>query len=154
MRRRTFYRLLAFLSLGVSGGALLLAIVALALAHVFEAGAAAVCSAVFFIPGLLFLNHWRQLYVRDLALAHAGAVAEAEGVTDGKAMSETLKIPREDAEKILRRAIQEGHVTGEIDATGRFISSSAPRCPVCGKPMPRSASGACPSCGAPLARGE
>ncbi len=154
MRPRGLYRSLTILSLCLSACALLLAAVALTFARPFEASAAALCSAVFFVPGLLFLNHWRRLRSRDLALAHAGSIADKEGVIDSVALGERLKIPKEDAGKILRTAIREGHAQGEIDAAGRYVSSTAPRCPRCGTPVPRSlARVACPACGARLAGG-
>ncbi len=155
MHPRALYRGLTVLSLGFSAAALLLAATALLLAHAFEASAAALCAVVFFVPGLLFLNHWHRIRSRDFALAHAGAVAEAEGVIDAAALGEKLKVPKEDAGKILRTAIREGHAQGEISPDGRFVSRTAPRCPRCGKPAPRSlAGGACPSCGSPLAGGD
>ncbi len=154
MRPRGLYRSLTILSLCLSAGALLLAAAAVTFARPFEASAAALCSAVFFVPGLLFLNHWRRLRSRDLALAHAGSVADAEGVIDSAALGERLKVPKEDAGKILRTAIREGHAKGDMDAAGRYVSSTALRCPRCGTPVARNlAGGACPSCGAPLAGG-
>lgn len=127
--------------------------VALVLAHAAEAGAAALCAAVLFIPGLLFLREWRRLYVRDLALVHAAQLAEEEGVTDGKALGERLHVPEADAAKILRIAIREGRLWGEVDDKGRFVSGTAPRCAACGAAVPRaSVPGPCPSCGAPVMR--
>ncbi len=154
MRRRTVYRWLTLLCLGAAATALVLGAAALLLAHAFESAAAALCAATFFIPGLLFLRYWRRLYARDLALAHAGALAEAEGVTDSKALGEQLHVPAEDAAKILKTAIREGQVRGEMDEHGVFVASNAPRCPACGKAVPRRTSGrSCPFCGVSLTGG-
>ena len=154
MRRPAVYRLLTLLCLGAAAAALVLSAAALVLAHAFEATAAALCAATFFIPGVLFLRYWRRLYARELALAHAAALVEAEGVTDSRALGEQLHVPAADAAKILRTAIREGHVVGEIDAREVFVAASAPRCPACGKAMPRRAAArTCPSCGASFAGG-
>lgn len=128
--------------------------VAFTLNHVPEAAAAALCAAVFFVPGFLFLRYWRRLYVRDLALAHAAKLADEAGVTDGKRLGSQLNVPEEDATKILATALREGHLQGELDSKGRFVSASAPRCPSCGAAAPRSSSrGPCPSCGTSMMRG-
>lgn len=154
MRRLRLYRLLTLCCLWASGATAVLMAVAFALSRAFEAGAAALCAAVFFVPGILFLRHWRRLYVRDLALAQAANLAEKAGVTDGKALGTQLEVPQEDATKILQTAIREGHLRGEMDKRGRFVSATAPRCPACGAAVPRTASrGPCPSCGAAMAGG-
>ena len=154
MRRVRAYRILTLFTLWAAGAALVLMAVALVLGHVAEAAAAALCAAVFFVPGLLFLRYWRQLYARDLALAHAANLADQAGVTDGKRLGAQLEVPEEDATKILAIAIREGHLSGEMDAKGRFVSATTPRCPSCRAAVPRSAvNGTCPSCGATLAGG-
>lgn len=128
--------------------------VALALNHAPEAGAAALCAGVFFVPGFLFLRYWRQLFVRDLALAHAAKLADDAGVMDGKSLGSALTVPEDDATKILATAIREGLLQGELDSKGRFVSATAPRCPSCGAAAPRNAGrGACPSCGRPMTGG-
>ena len=137
-----------------AGAAVVLVAVAFALDHLAEAGAAAVCAAAFFVPGLLFLRYWRQLYVRDVALEHAAKLADEAGVTDGKRLGEALGVPEADATKILATAIREGVLDGEIDSKGRFVSATTPRCPSCSAAAPRSAAkGPCPSCGAAMIRG-
>jgi len=113
-----------------------------------------VCAAAFAVPGFLFLRYWRQLYVRDVALAHAAKLADEAGITDGKKLGDALNVPEEDATKILATALREGHLLGAMDSKGRFVSATAPRCPSCGAAAPRSASrGACPSCGAAMTGG-
>lgn len=112
------------------------------------------CALVFFIPGLLFLRHWQRLGSRDLALVHVAGLAEAEGVVDAKTLAQRLGVPEADAAKIVRIAIREGRLRGEMDASGRFVAANAPRCAACGKPVPRSVGpGACPACGKPAAGG-
>ncbi len=151
MRRPDAWRLLATLSLTVAGTMVLLALVGLYLAQVPAAGAAGLCAALFFAPGLFFLNRTRRRYLRDTALAHVARLAKEKGVTNAGELSHALDIPRKDAELILRRAIAEGLLQGEIDAQGRFISADAPRCPRCHEPVPREARpAACPRCGNPL----
>lgn len=152
-RSRAFYRNLSRFAVTVAGALGALALLALALAQPLAAGAAALCGFLFFLPGLFFLNRYRHLALRDLALAHAGEVAEAKGVADAEAMGRELRIPRADAEKILRKAVVEGHARGEVDGNGRFVAADAPRCPSCGGPLARDPSPAtCPACGADLAR--
>lgn len=154
MRRARLYRILTLVCLWAAGAAVVLMAVALALGHIFEASAAALCAAVFFVPGLLFLRYWRRLYVRDVALAHAAKLADEAGVMDGKALGAQLDVPEEDATKILKTAIREGHLRGEVDARGRFVSMSAPHCLACSAAVPRTAvPGPCPSCGAAMAGG-
>lgn len=155
MRRISLYRFLTYVCLGGAVAAGALAAIALGLAHGFEASAAALCAVVFFVPGLLFLRYWQQLASRDLALVHAAKVAEEEGVADPKTLGEKLDVPSADATKILRIAIHEGRLRGEIDSSGRFVAADAPRCAACGAPVARSLrSGPCPSCGRPIAEGS
>jgi hypothetical protein len=154
LRRVRFYRILTLFCLWAAGAALVLAAVAFVLAHGSEAAAALLCSAVFFVPGFLFLRYWRRLYARDLALAHAAKLADEAGITDGKRLGSQLHVPEGDAAKILATALREGHLQGEMDAKGQFVSATAPRCPSCGEAAPRAASrNTCPSCGRPMARG-
>ncbi len=154
MRRVSLYRFLTYLCLVTAGTAAILALVGAGLAHLFEAAAAGVCAAVFFVPGLLFFRYWQRLASRDLALAHAATLAEDAGVTDGRALAAQLDVPEADATKILRIAVREGRLRGEVDASGRFVAASAPRCAACGSPVPRTlGSRPCPSCGKPAAGG-
>lgn len=148
MKRLILYRRLTLFCLWVAGAAAVLMGVAVALSRVFEATAAGLCAAVFFVPGLLFLRYYRRLYVRDLALAHAARIAEDEGVMDAKTLGKKLEVPEADATKILQLAIREGHAKGELDEQGGFVSATAPRCPTCGKVLPRALrGGSCPACG-------
>ena len=154
MRRISRYRILTVFCLGAAATALGLAAVALGLAHAFEAGAAALCGAAFFVPGFLFLRQWRLLGSRELALGHVAQLAEERGVADAKALARTLGVPEADALKVVGIAIREGKLRGVIDARGVFVAASAPRCVACGAPVPRNvAPGPCPSCGQPMAGG-
>ncbi len=148
MRRVSLYRALTLVCLWAAGAAVVLAAVAAVLSRLFEATAAALCAAVFFLPGLAFLRYWRRLYVRDLALAHAAKIAEEVGVVDAQTLGKKLDVSEADATKILELAIREGHAKGEVDDRGSFVSATAPRCATCGKPLPRVArGGSCPACG-------
>lgn len=154
MRRVRFYGWLTALCLGTAGLAAALMLVGFGLGHAFEGTAAGVCAGAFLIPGFLFLNYWRRLSNRDLALTHAAKLADEAGVTDGKALAKQLDVPAEDATKILQTALREGVLQGEFDAAGQFVSRTAPRCASCGTAVPRTASsGTCPSCGAYVAGG-
>lgn len=155
MRRVRVYHILTLFCLWATGAAAVLMAVALALSHAFEAGAAALCAGAFFVPGLLFLRHWRRLYVRDLALIRVAKVADEVGVADGKALAKELDVPEADVTKILQTAIREGHLQGQVDEKGRFVSATTPRCAACGAAVPRGAAkSACPSCGASMAGGS
>lgn len=148
MRRVGRYRLLTLFCFWAAGAAGVLAAIAFGLGRLFEMSAALLCAAVFFLPGLFFLRFWRRLYARDLALVHAARVAEEAGVVDAKTLGQRLDVPETDATKILQLAIREGHATGEVDDRGGFVSATAPRCPKCGKALPRALrGGTCPACG-------
>ena len=154
MRRETVWRGLTAVSLGVAVVMAVLGMLALVLSQALAAAAAGLCAVMFFVPGLFFLNYARRLAARDLALAHVAKLAEDRGVTDAEAMGKELEMPTKDAERILRKAIEEGHLAGELDAAGRFVSARAPRCPSCSAPHARNAAGsACPRCGATLPGG-
>lgn len=152
-RRQAWYRGLTWLTLGAAGTFLLLSLVALGLAQPLAAGAAALCGLLFFIPGLFFLNQHRRLRLRDAALLHAAHVAEARGVIELQDLAEELRVPANDAEKILQTAIREGRARGELDAKGRFVAADAPRCPSCRVALPKERPpSVCPACGKPLAQ--
>ena len=155
MRRISAYKSLTLVCLGAAAIAGVLAGVALGFAHAFEAGAAALCAAAFCVPGLVFLRYWRQLGSRELALAHIARLAEEVGVADAKDLAERLDIPEADAGKIVRIALREGRLNGEVDAKGRFVATSTPRCAACGTPVSRAQARApCPSCGKPVTGGS
>lgn len=155
MRRVSLYRSLTLLCFWAAGAAAVLTAVAFGLGRLFESSAAALCAALFFVPGLVFLRYWRRLYVRDLALAHAAQLAEDAGVVDAKTLAKQLDVAEADATKILQLAIREGLAAGKVDDRGGFVSATAPLCPNCGKALPRSARGGpCPACGTAVPGGE
>jgi len=154
LRPARAYTWLAAFSFAAAIGALVLLGVALVLSESFAALAAGLCAAAFLIPGLFIFQRARTLYLRDAALAHAGALAEAAGVMTPEALGEALHVPARDAERILRVAIREGHARGTVDAAGRFVAAAARHCPRCHEPLSRETIGSCPRCGAPLHEGE
>lgn len=152
--RIRWFRSLSILALGVAAVMLLFAGVALGLSEPFAASAAVLCALVFFVPGLFFLNEARRLRLREVALAHAAAFAKGRGIVDATTLGKELRVPAAVAEKILQKAIREGHIRGAVDARGVFIAVDAPRCPSCHAPIPREPMpAACPTCGAPLVPG-
>lgn len=151
VRTRTMYTGLAAFAMAVSGAAGILAVAGLLLAQAGSAGAAALCAAVFFVPGLAFYHYARKLQLRNAALVHVAGLAREAGVIGTDRIAGVLGVRVEDAEKIVRRAIGEGHLKGKLDARRRFVAEDAPRCEACGEPVPRdAAAGACPRCGGAL----
>lgn len=149
MRTRTMYTGLAAVALAFAAGGAMLAVVGFVLAQSDAAGAAALCAVAFFVPGLAFFNYSLRLRARDAALLHVAGLARDAGVVHADRIAEELQVPRPDAEKILSRAVSEGHLRGRLDG-GRFIADDAPRCPSCGEAIPRSTVGMpCPRCGKP-----
>lgn len=145
------YTGLAAFAMAVSGAAGILAVAGLLLAQGGSAGAAALCAAAFFVPGLAFYNYARKLQLRDAALVHVAGLAREAGVIGTDRIARVLGVGVEDAEKIVGRAIGEGHLKGKLDERGRFVAEDAPRCEACGEPVPRDAvPAACPRCGRAL----
>jgi hypothetical protein len=114
------------------------------------AGAAAICAIAFLVPGLALFNYGRLLHLRTMALTHVRDFVEERGAISVDELAAYLSVPRGDADKILRKAIREGHVRGSLDDRGRFISSAAVRCRVCDTPSPKNTP-VCPRCGAVMA---
>ncbi len=149
------YQGLATFALAVASATAALAVVGVVMAEMAPAGAAALCSIALFIPGFAFLHRARGLRKRHAALAHVARFADASGVLRMETLAEELSVPRDDAEKILRRAIAEGHVQGAFDDRGRFLSADVRRCTSCWTDIPKDAGGeTCPRCGAALPRGR
>lgn len=132
MPARTFYIVLGAFALVIASGAAGLAVFGAAVAQPLSSGATALCAAIFVVPGLVFLAYARKLTLREVALKHVAAIIESRGVLEMDALAEELSISREDAERILRTAIHEGHVRGTPDDRGRFVAVTAPHCPSCG----------------------
>ncbi len=125
MRKRTWYDLLAVVTLGTAGTAAILAVIGAALQRALSVAAASLCAVVFFIPGVYFLGYARRLQTRDLALAHAAAYAHARGTLEIKDLASELGVPDADAKKILQTAVRDGHIRGRFDDRGRFIAEGA-----------------------------
>lgn len=151
MRGRPYYRILAILCLSIAAGMTALALLAGLLGQVLSAAAAGLCAVVFVVPGILFLNQAYRLFLRQTALRHVGGVAEGRGVVDMETLGRDLKVSGEEADRMLRKALREGHAQGEFDSDGRFIAATARRCAACGAPQPTRGPGTtCRVCGATL----
>ena len=153
MRGRRFYRILAIVCLAIALLMTALAAAAGLLGQTLSAAAAGLCAVVLVVPGVLFLNQAYRLHLRQTAQSHVGMLVEDRGVVDMGALGKDLNVSAEDADRILRRAVREGHVQGDFDKTSRFVAASARRCPICHAPQPSGTSGtACVECGANLSR--
>lgn len=114
---------MAATTLSLAGAAAILAVAGGLLGQILAAWASLLCSVALGVPGLYFLAYARHLRGRDIALAHAGRFARDRGTVDFNDLAAELHVSRDDAEKILRIAIREGHASGTIDDRGRFVSS-------------------------------
>lgn len=151
MRSEPFYTWIGRAGVGVGLGAAILAGAGLAGSQWAASGSAALCAAAFFVPGAVFLTYGHRLHLRGIALRHVATFAGERGVVDMTSLAEEIHVPREVAERILRKAIAEDLVAGSFDARGRFVSSGAHQCPACGSPVPRGPETvACPECGRAL----
>lgn len=151
MDGRPYYRILAIFCLAIACLMTALAVFAGVLGQALSAAAAGLCAVVFVVPGLLFLNQAYRLFLRRTALEHVGSVAEDRGIVDMETLGRDLNVSKEGAERILRKAVREGHARGEFDSDGRFVAATARRCAACGAPWPSvGAEGTCPACGAPV----
>lgn len=121
MNRRTLYEVLATVSLSVACVAGILAGAGAVLQQVITVAAATLCSFVFLVPGLYFLAYARRLRTRDLALAHAASFAATRGTLEVSDLATELSVSKEEAMKILRTAVREGHLRGRFDERGRFV---------------------------------
>ena len=123
MKLRTGYQIVSAATLAIAGGSAILALAGAALQQTLSATAASLCAAAFLVPGLFFFRYQRRFRARDLALAHVAAIARARGTVELNGLADELHIYREDAEKVLRTAVNEGHLRGTFDARGRFIAA-------------------------------
>ena len=81
------------------------------------------------MPGLYFLGYSRRLSSREIALAHAASFATAREAIRIQELADDLRVPPEDAERILRKAIREGHVRGRFEGVDRFVADKSERGP-------------------------
>lgn len=129
MKRQAMYEVLGAATLAIAGAAALLAVAGAALQQLVSVAAASLCMVVFLVPGLYFVGYSRRLRSRDLALAHTAAFVRAREAVRIEDLAEELHVPREDAERILRTAVREGHLRGRFEAGDRFVAerSEVPR---------------------------
>jgi hypothetical protein len=148
VRWQALWHPIGWAAIVVSLAAAGLALVGVALAQGIAAGAAAICSMAFLIPGLVFVRYGRRLRLREVALRHVREFVEARETTTKDTLAKDLSIPPVDAERILRQAVAEGLLTGMFEE-GRFVSAKATRCGSCGA-LVKQPSTACSSCGATI----
>ncbi len=125
MKLRTWYQAVSAATLAIAGGSAILAVAGAALQQTLSVTAASLCAAVFLIPGLFFFAYQRRFRARDLALDHVAAFARARGTVDLRDLADELHVSREDAEKVLRTAVREGHLRGTFDDRGRFVAATS-----------------------------
>lgn len=121
MNRRNLYELAATGTLAMSAMGAVLATAGALLQQALGALAAALCALVFVVPGLYFLACARRLRSRDVALAHAATFVRGRAAIRVQDLAEELRVPREDAERILRVAVREGFLRGRFEGTDRFV---------------------------------
>lgn len=112
-------------ALTIAGLSTILAIAGAALQQGLSVAAASLCAALFSVPGLYFLGYSRRLRSREIALAHAASFATARQAIRIQELADELRVPPKDAERILRTAIQEGHVRGRFEGPDRFVADPA-----------------------------
>jgi hypothetical protein len=122
VNRRNLYELVATGTLAMSAIGAVLATAGALLQQALGAIAAALCALVFVVPGLYFLVYARRLRARDVALAHAATFVRGRAAIRVQELAEELRVPREDAERILRIAVLEGFLQGRFEGTDRFVA--------------------------------
>jgi len=125
VNRRSPYVTLGIGALAIAGLSAILALAAAALQQDLSVAAASLCAGLFFVPGLYFLGYSRRLRSREIALAHAASFATAREAIRIQDLADELRVPPKDAERILRIAIQEGHVRGRFEGRDRFVADRA-----------------------------
>ncbi|MCI4371755.1 MAG: hypothetical protein L3J78_03815 [Thermoplasmata archaeon] len=125
MERRHAYEMLSAAALSLAGVAGLLALAGAALQQTLSVAASSLCFVLFLVPGLWFLSFARRLRSRDIALAHTAAFARSRGTLELEDLAAELHVSCEEAGRILRLAIEEGHVRGRFVATNRFVAAPA-----------------------------
>ena len=120
MQSHPLYEFLGRFSLAATLLASVLALAAIVLSQPASAGAAALCAGTFGIPGILFLLEARHGRTREAALLHIEGLVREKGLADAGGLAAELGISRENAEKILQRAIREGYLAGSPES-GRLL---------------------------------
>jgi hypothetical protein len=131
VNRREWYELLAVGVLALSLASAILAAAGAAFQQTLGVAASSLCAVAFLVPGLYFLGYSRRLRSRDLALAHAAAFARSRGAIRIQDLADELQVPRDDANRILRMAVEEGYLDGTFESEDRFVPGRppAPRSP-------------------------
>ncbi len=99
-----------------------LAAAGVALQQLVSVAAASLCAVLLLIPGLYFLGYSRRLASRELALVHTAAFVRSREAVPIEDLAEELHVSREDADRILRTAVREGHVRGRFETPTRFVA--------------------------------
>jgi hypothetical protein len=121
VNRRTGYELLATGVLALSLVSAILAAAGAALQQTLGVAASSLCAAAFLVPGLYFLGYSRRLRSRDLALAHAAAFVRSRDGIRIRDLADELQVPPDDADRILRMAVEEGYLEGTFESEDRFV---------------------------------
>jgi hypothetical protein len=126
VNRRRLYELLAAGTLGLSGVAIVLAVAGTALQSGLGVAASSLCAILFLVPGLYFLGYARRLQSRDIALAHVAGFAAGRSSFRIQDLAEELRVSPTVAERVLRTALQEGHLRGRFEGSDRFVADAPP----------------------------
>ena len=121
MNRRIWYELLAAGVLALSLASAILAAAGAALQQTLGVAASSLCAVTFLVPGLYFLGYSRRLRSRDLALAHAAAFVRSRDAIRIPELANELQVPPDDADRILRLAVEEGYLEGTFESEDRFV---------------------------------
>ena len=126
MNRRTWYELLAAGVLALSLASAILAAAGAALQQTLGVAASSLCAVAFLVPGLYFLGYSRRLRSRDLALVHTAAFVRSRDAIRIRDLADELQVPPDDADRILRMAIEEGYLEGTFESEDRFVPGHLP----------------------------
>ena len=121
MNRRTWYELLAAGVLALSLASAILAAAGAALQQTLGVAASSLCAVALLAPGLYFLGYSRRLRSRDLALAHTAAFVRSRDAIRIQDLADELRVPPDDADRILRMAVEEGYLDGTFESEDRFV---------------------------------
>ena len=126
MNRRVWYEVLAAGVLALSLTSAILAAAGAAFQQTLGVAASSLCAVAFLVPGLYFLGYSRRLRSRDLALAHAAAFVRSRDAIRIPELANELQVPPDDADRILRMAIEEGYLEGTFESGDRFVPGRPP----------------------------
>jgi len=126
VNRRTWYELLAAGVLALSLASAILAAAGAALQQTLGVAASSLCAVAFLVPGLYFLGYSRRLRSRDLALLHTAAFVRSRDAIRIRDLADELQVPPDDADRILRMAIEEGYLEGTFESEDRFVPGRLP----------------------------